>query len=85
MQKTAEATGDLIGKSLTELLKVQKFTKEYSETNEEGILRERFIPTELRHKIIKDIRLKKKILMIKYNNRISKNNKFIRWYNESTI
>ena len=28
------------------------------ETNEEEILRERFIPTELRHKIVNDVRLK---------------------------
>ena len=30
-----------------------------SETNEEEIIRERSIPTELRHKIIDDLRLKK--------------------------
>ena len=29
-----------------------------SETNEEEILRERFLPLELRHKIINDLRLK---------------------------
>ena len=31
-----------------------------SETNEEQIIRERFIPPELRHKIIDDLRLKEK-------------------------
>ena len=59
IQKTAEATGDLIGnKSADKITRASK-TSSYinSETNEQGILRERFLPLELRHKIIDDLRL----------------------------
>ena len=41
---------------ITKVLKT--LLKHNSETNEEEILRERFIPLELRHKIINDLRLK---------------------------
>ena len=41
---------------ITKVLKT--LLKNNSETNEEEILRERFIPLELRHKIINDLRLK---------------------------
>ena len=62
IQKTAEATGDLIGNKIaykgTEISKTS--SNNNSETNEEEILRERFIPSELRHKIIDDLRLKEK-------------------------
>ena len=59
-QKTVEATGDLIGNKIAD-----KFTKVSNtspknnlETNKEEILRERFIPAVLGHKIIDDLRLK---------------------------
>ena len=58
-QKTAEATGDLIGNKIADrITKVSKTSpKNISETNKEEILRERFIPLELRYKIIDDQRL----------------------------
>ena len=43
-------------KSLTEFLKTSPIIN--SETNEKEILRETFIPPEIRHKIIDDLRLK---------------------------
>ena len=56
--KAAEATGDLTGNKIAD--KVERVSKtspnNNSETNE---LRERFIPPELRNKIIDDLRLKK--------------------------
>ena len=59
-QKTAEATGDLIGNKIADrITKVSKTSpKINSEANEKEILSERFIPPELRHKIINDLRLK---------------------------
>ena len=60
-KKTAEATGDLIGNRIAD--KIPRAAKmspiNNSDPNEEK-LRERFIPSELRHKIINDLRLKKK-------------------------
>ena len=57
IQKTAEATGNLIGNKI-----VEKNTKtsqdNNSETNEEELLREKYISTELRQKIIDNLRLK---------------------------
>ena len=48
----------MVIKSLIELRKFSKTSRKYnSETNEEEILRERFILSELRHKIIDDLRL----------------------------
>ena len=61
IQKTVEGTGDLTGnKIVDEITKVSKTSPwNNSETIEEEILRERFIPSELRHNIIDDLRLKK--------------------------
>ena len=60
IQKTTEATGDLIGKNTADrITKVSKTSpKNNSETNDEEILRERFTSPELRHKTIDDTRLK---------------------------
>ena len=57
IQKTAEETSDLIGNKIADrITKVSKTPpKNNSEENEEEILRERFIPSELRHKIIDDL------------------------------
>ena len=62
IQKTAEVTGDLIGKKFVDkVAKVSKTSvKNNSETNEEEILRKRYISPELRHKIIDDLKLKEK-------------------------
>ena len=59
IQKTAKANDDLIGNKITyRITKVSKLLpKINSETNEEEILRERFIPPELRHKTTDDLRL----------------------------
>ena len=58
--KKAEETGDLIGNKIADkITKVAKTSPKYnSETKGEEILRERFIPPELRQKIISDLRLK---------------------------
>ena len=63
-QKTAEAIGDLIRNKIAyRITKVSKTSsKNNSETNEEEILTERFIPPELRHKIINDLRLREERL-----------------------
>ena len=60
IQKTAEASGDLVGNKIADRnTKVSKsLPKNNSETNEGEILGERFKPSELRHKIIDDLRLK---------------------------
>ena len=64
IQETAEATGNLIGYKITnKIIRVSKTSpKNNLETNEEEILRERFIPSELRQKIksqiIDDLRYK---------------------------
>ena len=60
IQKKAEATCDLIGNKIADrITKVSKTSaNSNSETNEEEILRERFIPPELRHKITDDLTLK---------------------------
>ena len=60
MQETAEATGDLIGNKIADkITKVSKTSPENnSETNEEEILREKYISPELRQKITDDLRLK---------------------------
>ena len=59
IQKTAEATGELIGNKITDRIKKVSKTlpNNNSETNKEEILRERFIPPELRYKIIGNLRL----------------------------
>ena len=58
----AEATGDLIGNKIADRnTKVSRTSpKNNSQTNEEEILRERFVAPELRHKIVNDIRIKGK-------------------------
>ena len=63
IQKAAEATSDLIGNKIADkIARVSKtLPKNNSETNEEEILRERFMPSELRHKITDDLRLRKNI------------------------
>ena len=59
IQKTAEATGDLIGNKIADrTTRVSKTSPQNnSETNEEEILRERFIPPQVRHNITDDLRL----------------------------
>ena len=59
---TAEATGDLIGNKIADRnTKVSKTSpKNNSQTNEEEILRGKFVAPELRHKIVNDIRIKEK-------------------------
>ena len=59
IQKTAKATGDLIVNKIDErITRVSKISpKSNSETNEEEILRERYISAEQRQKIIADLRL----------------------------
>ena len=93
IKKTVETTCDLIGNKTTDrITKVSKTSsKNNSEKNEEEILREGFIPPELRHTIIEVLRLRteyywwfKISIIIQYNNGISKNNKFIRQYIKST-
>ena len=54
-----EATGDSIGNKIADkIMSLENFTKKNLETNEEKILREIFIPSELRQKIISDPILK---------------------------
>ena len=59
-KKTAEANGDFIDNKIAyRVTKVSKNSpKNNSERNEEEILRERSIPSELRHEIINDLRLR---------------------------
>ena len=54
-----EATGGLIGNEIADRITrlSKKSPKNDSETNEEEIVRGRFIPPELRYKIIDDIKL----------------------------
>ena len=61
IQKTAEATGDLTGNKIDDKITRVSRTSPMnnSETNEEEMVRVRFIPLELRHKIIDDLRLKR--------------------------
>ena len=59
IQKTEEATGDLIRNKIADrITKVSKTSPQNnSETNEEEILRERYISPEQKQKIIDDLRL----------------------------
>ena len=59
-QKTAEATDYLIGNKIADRIpKISKTSqKNNSQTNEEERIKERFIPSELRQKVIDDLRLK---------------------------
>ena len=60
IQKIAEVTGNLIGNKIADkIIRASKTSpKNNSETNEEEILREKYISPELRQKIIDDLRLK---------------------------
>ena len=60
VQKSAEATDDLIGNKIDDkILEGSKTSPQNSsETNEEEMPREKYIPPELRQKIIDDLRLK---------------------------
>ena len=55
-EKTSDFAGNKIADKITKVSKV--LPKNNSETNEKEMLRERFIPPELRRKIINDLRLK---------------------------
>ena len=76
IQKTAEATGDLIGNKIaTKITKVSKNSQQNNSetvTNEHDIEipKERYISPEERQEIIDELRLKQ------YNNGISKNKSF---------
>ena len=61
LQKTAEQTSDFIGNKIAvKITRVSKTLPEInSRTNAEEVLRERLIPSELRHKINDDLRLSK--------------------------
>ena len=61
LQKTAEQTSDFIGNKIAvKITRVSKTLPEInSRTNAEELLRERLIPSELRHKINDDLRLSK--------------------------
>ena len=58
-KKTAEATGDLIGIKIADKIpRASKSSpKNNLESNEEKMLREKYISTTLRQKIIEDLRL----------------------------
>ena len=60
IQETPEATGNLIGNKFADnIRRVSKTSPQNnSETNEEEILRERYISPKLWQKIIDDLRLK---------------------------
>ena len=59
IQKTAEKNGELTDNKIADrITKVSKTSpKNNSQKNEDEILRKRFIPQELRHTIIVDLRL----------------------------
>ena len=67
IRKTTEATGDLIGNKIADKITRASKTspKNNLETNEEEILRERYISPEIRQKIINNLRLKEDL----YNNK----------------
>ena len=60
IQKTAETTGALIGNKIAEKITraSNTFPQNNSETDEEEIRREKYISSEVRQKIISDLRLK---------------------------
>ena len=60
--ETAEARGDLIANKIADrITTVSKISPQNnSETNEEKVLKEQFIPSEQGHKIIGDLGLKEK-------------------------
>ena len=59
IQKTAEVTGNLIGNKIADkITRVSNISpKNNLETNEEEILRQRYVSPEIRQKIINDLRL----------------------------
>ena len=59
VQKTAKTTDDLIGNKITnKVTRISKTSPQNNpETNEEEILRERYISPEQRQKIVDDLRL----------------------------
>ena len=58
IQKTAEATGNLIGNKTDKITRVSKTSPQInSVTNEDEILRERCISAEKRQQIINDLKL----------------------------
>ena len=61
IQQTAKAAGIFIGNKISDkTASVSKTSPQNNSVkNEEEISRERLIPSELRHKIIADLRLKK--------------------------
>ena len=61
LQKTAEQTSDFIGNKIAvKITRVSKTLRKInSRTNAEEFLRKRLIPSELRHKIVDDLRLNK--------------------------
>ena len=84
-KKTAEATSDLMGNKITNVL--QNSQQNYSETvtnkNDKEIPKERHISPEEKHKIIDNLGLN-----IQYNSIIleyQKVGKFVRIYTKSTI
>ena len=89
IQKTAEATGDLIGNKITDKITNVSETspKSNSKTSDKKIVRERFIPPELRHKIYK-IHLIYKIIwwsrLIEYYNIIMEYQKMINLLGNTT-
>ena len=60
IQKTAEATGNLIGNKIADKITIVSKTspQNNSETNKEEVLRERYIFPELRHEITDNLGLK---------------------------
>ena len=82
IKKTEESTGYLIGNKIADKIgRVSKTSPQNNlETNEEEILRERYVSPDLRHKIIQHPRLRTEkywetnINRIIYNNEMSKNN-----------
>ena len=66
IQKAADATDDFIGnKNADRITRASKnFLKSNLETNEEEILREKYISPELRQKIIDDLRSKERRKLI---------------------
>ena len=72
VQKTSEAAGDLIGNKVAEKITSLGKTKSKEEEDER---QEIYIPPEKREQIIDDFT----IVLILYENRISKNHKFVRY------
>ena len=74
VQKTAEATGDLIGNKIVDKITSVGKSKNKEKEDETNEVEEIYIPPEIRHKIVDDLRL----FEIPYKNAIPKDYKFIR-------